>query len=73
MTSMLHRTNGVTFASFAYAYNSVGHRTSRAETNNATGMTDTYTYDATDQVSGVNYNASQRVVSTRLVRLPTLL
>ena len=32
MTSLMHKTNGTSFASFAYAYNSVGNRTSRVET-----------------------------------------
>ena len=35
MTSMTHKTNGTSFASFVHGSNSVDNRTNRVETNNA--------------------------------------
>jgi RHS repeat-associated protein len=64
MTNLVHSTNSAYFQKFAYAYNAVGNRTSRTETRSgASAVTDAYQYDATDQVTNVNYNASARVVS----------
>jgi RHS repeat-associated protein len=61
LTNLVHTLAG-TSASFAYAYNSVNDRTSRAETSGTNApVTDAYGYDAVDQVTGVNYGSGRNV------------
>jgi len=44
-------------STFSYEYNSVGNRTSKTQTDaGAVPRAETYGYDATDQLTGVNYN-----------------
>jgi RHS repeat-associated protein len=56
LLSIDNKANGTTFAKFDYTYNTVNNRTSRTESaagNSA--ATDTYDYDATDQLTRVRY------------------
>ncbi len=54
-TSLVHQSSGTTLASFAYAYNGVNNRTS---VTYGSGLGDAYGYDATDQLTGVQYGAT---------------
>ena len=60
LTSLAHQSGGTTLASFAYAYNTVNHRTS---VTYASGLGDVYGYDATEQLTGVQYGATNPVSS----------
>jgi RHS repeat-associated protein len=54
-----HEKNGATQAAFGYTYNSVGNRTSKVVNMQSVVRTETTTYDAIDQVTGVNYGNSR--------------
>jgi len=57
LLSVDNKTNGTSFAKFDHTYNTVKNRTSRTETTAGTpSATDTYDYDATDQLTRVRYN-----------------
>ena len=61
LTNLAHTFTGNS-ASFAYTYNSVDARTSRVETSGTSvTVTDTYGYDAIDQVTGVGYGSGRNV------------
>lgn len=54
-----NQANATSFAKFDYAYNAVNNRVSRSETDSgAPTSTDSYDYDATDQVTQVKYNVN---------------
>ena len=63
LTALLHHLSGTTLARLDYGYNTVGNRTNRAESLNDLdpAVNDLYSYDSTDQVTGVTYG-SGRVV-----------
>jgi YD repeat-containing protein len=64
LLSLSHQLSTLNLASFAYAYNAVSDRTSRTETSGTSApVSDTYSYDAVDQVTGVTYGASGRTVA----------
>ena len=55
LTTVNHALSGTSFARFDYGYDDMNRRTYE-QRNSASG--DTYTYDAVDQVAGVNYDAT---------------
>ncbi len=56
LLSIDHQRSAASFAKYDSAYNSVNNRTSRAETISGVTKTDTYGYDAIDEVTQVKYN-----------------
>lgn len=55
LVSLDHQSNGVSFAKYDYAYDTVNNRVSRTETAGATVAMDAYAYDALDQMTQVKY------------------
>jgi RHS repeat-associated protein len=65
MLSVAHALGATTFASFGYEYDAVANRTSM--TSSQPGLpteVDGYTYDGTDQLTGVSYGTGQTVAYT---------
>lgn len=55
LASLVHQKGSTTFASFAYALNAVNNRTAVTRED---GRGDAYAYDATDQLTGIQYEAA---------------
>jgi RHS repeat-associated protein len=56
-----HQKGSASFDKLDYAYNAVNNRTSRTETTASGSAADAYSYDAIDQVTGVNYGSGRSV------------
>jgi RHS repeat-associated protein len=62
LLSVNHTKANAGFAHFTYAYNAVGNRTSRTESNTGFApVTDSYGYDAIDQLTSVGYGGGRNV------------